>query len=148
MVVGAKQTSSATIFVRLTGSPCPARSTENFEKGKRQALTTKKIMVKVMSSICSAISLGVFLRLAPSTMAIILSKKLLPASAVTRMMSQSLVIVVPPVTALLSPPDSRMTGADSPVMALSSTLATPTITSPSMGICSPALTSTISPARS
>ena len=53
--------------------------------------------------------------------------------------------VVPPVTALLSPPLSRMTGADSPVMALSSTDAAPSITSPSAGICSPALTITKSP---
>ena len=34
---------------------------------------------------------------------------------------------VPPVTALRSPPLSRMTGADSPVMAASSTLAMPSI---------------------
>jgi hypothetical protein len=38
---------------------------------------------------------------------------------------------VPPVTAEKSPPDSRITGADSPVMALSSTEATPSMTSPS-----------------
>ena len=41
---------------------------------------------------------------------------------------------VPPVTALRSPPDSRMTGADSPVIADSSTEATPSTTSPSPGI--------------
>jgi hypothetical protein len=34
-----------------------------------------------------------------------------------------------------SPPDSRITGADSPVMALSSTEATPSMTSPSAGSC-------------
>ncbi len=45
---------------------------------------------------------------------------------------------VPPVTAERSPPASRMTGADSPVMADSSTLAMPSITSPSLGIRSPA----------
>ena len=38
-----------------------------------------------------------------------------------------------------------MTGADSPVIADSSTLAIPSIISPSLGINSPALTSTISP---
>ncbi len=38
-----------------------------------------------------------------------------------------------------------MTGADSPVMALSSTEAAPSMTSPSAGICSPAWTMTISP---
>ncbi len=35
-----------------------------------------------------------------------------------------------------SPPDSRMTGADSPVMALSSTEAAPSMTSPSAGMVS------------
>ena len=55
--------------------------------------------------------------------------------------------LVPPVTAERSPPLSRMTGADSPVMADSSTEATPSITSPSPGISSPASTTTRSPAR-
>ena len=41
---------------------------------------------------------------------------------------------VPPVTAERSPPDSRITGADSPVMADSSTVAMPSTTSPSAGI--------------
>ena len=41
---------------------------------------------------------------------------------------------MPPVTAERSPPLSRMTGADSPVMAASLTEATPSITSPSAGI--------------
>ncbi|SQC88681.1 Uncharacterised protein [Klebsiella pneumoniae] len=45
------------------------------------------------------------------------------------------------------PPDSRITGADSPVMALSSTEAPPSMTSPSQGIISPASTSTTSPLR-
>ena len=52
---------------------------------------------------------------------------------------------VPPVTAVRSPPDSRMTGADSPVMADSSTEATPSTTSPSPGMTSPASTTTKSP---
>ena len=55
---------------------------------------------------------------------------------------------MPPVTAEKSPPDSRTTGADSPVMALSSTEATPSITSPSSGTKSPASTSTTSSLRS
>ncbi len=54
---------------------------------------------------------------------------------------------VPPVTEEKSPPDSRITGADSPVMALSSTEATPPITSPSAGMTSWASTSTTSPLR-
>ena len=52
---------------------------------------------------------------------------------------------VPPVTALRSPPDSRMTGADSPVIADSSTDAIPSMTVPSPGIVSPAMTTTTSP---
>ncbi len=54
---------------------------------------------------------------------------------------------VPPVTALRSPPDSRMTGADSPVIADSSTEATPSTTSPSPGMTCPASTTTWSPSR-
>jgi len=95
--------------------------------------------------ICNAISFGVFLRFAPSTMAIILSIKVSPASLVILTTIQSDSTVVPPVTALLSPPLSRITGADSPVIALSSTDAAPSTTSPSPGICSPAFTRTKSP---
>ena len=97
-------------------------------------------MVSAMSRISSAISFGVFLRAADSTMAIIWSRKLWPASAVTRTTIQSDSTVVPPVTAERSPPASRMTGADSPVMALSSTEAAPMTISPSAGICSFAAT--------
>ena len=43
---------------------------------------------------------------------------------------------MPPVTALRSPPDSRITGALSPVITDSSTLAIPSMTSPSPGITS------------
>ena len=81
----------------------------------------------------SAISLGVFCRDAPSTRAIMRSRKLSPGSCVTRTTIRSERTRVPPVTALRSPPDSRITGADSPVMADSSTLAMPSITSPSAG---------------
>jgi len=52
------------------------------------------------------------------------------------------------VTELKSPPDSRITGADSPVIADSSTEATPSITSPSAGMKSPASTRNASPLRS
>ena len=52
---------------------------------------------------------------------------------------------VPPVTALRSPPLSLITGADSPVIADSSTLATPSTTSPSQGMMSPASQTTRSP---
>ena len=81
-----------------------------------------------------AISFGVFCRLAPSTMAIMRSIKVSPGLAVMRTMIQSDSTRVPPVTEEKSPPDSRMTGADSPVMALSSTEAAPSITSPSAGM--------------
>ena len=58
----------------------------------------------------------------------------------TRTISQSESRRVPPVTALRSPPDSRMTGALSPVTALSSTEAMPSMISPSTGRISPAST--------
>jgi hypothetical protein len=56
--------------------------------------------------------------------------------------------LVPPVTADRSPPDSRITGADSPVIADSSTDATPSTTSPSPGMTCPASTTTWSPTLS
>src|SRR6516162_4854183 len=94
------------------------------------------------SRMLSAISLGVFCRTAPSTSAIMRSRKVEPCAAVIRTRSQSDVTRVPPVTAERSPPLSRITGADSPVIADSSTDATPSMTSPSLGIRSPASTST------
>ena len=96
----------------------------------------------------SAISFGVFCRSAPSTSAIIRSRNVSPGFAVTRTRIQSDNTFVPPVTAERSPPDSRITGADSPVIALSSTDATPSMISPSAGITSPASTLTMSPLRS
>ena len=65
-----------------------------------------------------------------------------------RMTMRSEITRVPPVTPERSPPASRMTGADSPVMADSSTLATPSTTSPSPGMRSPASQTTRSPERS
>ena len=96
----------------------------------------------------SAISFGVFCRSAPSTSAIMRSRKLSPGCAVTLTTIWSERTRVPPVTAERSPPDSRITGADSPVIADSSTLAMPSITVPSAGITSPAETTTSSPRRS
>ena len=89
--------------------------------------------------------LGVFCRFAPSTKAIIRSIKVNPGSEVILIVILSLITFVPPVTAERSPPLSRITGADSPVMADSSTLAIPSITSPSEGMISPASQMTISP---
>ncbi len=73
------------------------------------------------------------------------SRKVEPAAAVTRTLIPSDSTIVPPVTAERSPPDSRITGADSPVMADSLTEAMPSITSPSDGMRSPGSTSTTSP---
>ncbi len=64
-----------------------------------------------------------------------------------RILIQSEITFVPPVTAVRSPPDSRMTGADSPVIADSSTEATPSMISPSDGMNSPAFTITMSSFR-
>ena len=103
------------------------------------------MIVNETNRVLSAISFGVFLREAPSTSAIIRSRKLFPGSEVIFIFSQSDTTVVPPVTEQKSPPDSRTTGADSPVIADSSTEAIPSMTSPSPGIISPAETMTISP---
>ncbi len=89
--------------------------------------------------------MGVFCLDAPSTKAIILSRKLSPGCVVTFTTILSDKTFVPPVTELLSPPDSRMTGADSPVMALSSIVAKPSIISPSEAIISPASQTKMSP---
>ena len=105
------------------------------------------MIVNPTSRMSSAISLGVFCREAPSTSAIMRSRKVLPGSEVISTWMQSDSTFVPPVTALRSPPLSRMTGADSPVMADSSTEAMPSITSPSPGMISPAETRTTSPLR-
>ena len=73
------------------------------------------------------------------------SRNDLPAPAVMRTTMKSDRTRVPPVTPERSPPASRTTGADSPVMADSSTEATPSIISPSPGMISPASTKTLSP---
>ncbi len=95
--------------------------------------------VSAASRMFSAISFGVFCRLAPSTRAIIRSMKVSPGLEVICTTIRSDSTLVPPVTAERSPPDSRITGADSPVIADSSTEATPSTTSPSPGMISPGL---------
>ncbi|MPM92484.1 hypothetical protein SDC9_139619 [bioreactor metagenome] len=104
-------------------------------------------MVKETNRMLKATSLGVFWRLAPSTRLIMRSKKPSPGLAETFTTSQSERMRVPPVTALRSPPDSRITGADSPVTADSSTEAMPSTISPSAGKMSPASTRNRSPWR-
>ena len=108
----------------------------------------RKTSVNAASTIASASSFGVRCRFAPSTSAIILSRNDSPGAAVTRTRMASDSTRVPPVTPLRSPPPSRTTGALSPVMADSSTAATPSTTSPSAGITCPASTTTSSPAFS
>src|ERR1700691_437125 len=108
---------------------------------------SRKMMVRPASRMLSAISFGVFCRSAPSTKAIILSRKVSPGFEVIRTLITSESTRVPPVTADRSPPASRITGADSPVIADSSTEATPSMISPSPGTNSFAATTTTSPER-
>src|ERR1700690_454843 len=109
-------------------------------KGCSVITARRKMMVRPANRMLSAISFGVFCRSAPSTRAIMRSRKVSPGLAVTRILIASESTRVPPVTADRSPPASRITGADSPVMADSSTEATPSMTSPSPGINSEATT--------
>src|SRR6202163_3811680 len=109
------------------------------------AVANTKMMVRPTSRMLRAISFGVFWRSAPSTRAIMRSRKVSPGFEVILTLIQSEITLVPPVTAERSPPDSRITGALSPVMAASSTEATPSTTSPSPGIMSPATISPTSP---
>ena len=112
------------------------------------ATTIKKVSVIAASSIVNAISFGVFWRLAPSTSAIMRSRKLPPGSALISITISSDSTLVPPITLLRSVPASRSTGADSPVTAASLTVANPLMISPSAGTSSPAETITRSPLRS
>ena len=139
IVVGMRQTRSATSTGMLTGAAAYDAT------GFRMRATTTKMIDRLASRMFRAISFGVFCRAAPSTSAIIRSTKVSPGFDVMRTTMRSDSTRVPPVTALRSPPDSRMTGADSPVMADSSTEAMPCTTSPSPGIRSPAATTTTSP---
>ena len=103
-------------------------------KGRSVTVAIRKTIVRPASRIESAISLGVFWREAPSTSAIIRSRNVSPGFDVISTTIRSERTRVPPVTADRSPPDSRMTGADSPVIADSSTEAMPSTTVPSPGI--------------
>ncbi len=139
IVVGISATNSAIRVVSEIAVPA------NNPNGRSVATTTTKISVSAASRMFSAISFGVLRREAPSTSAIMRSRNDCPGSWVISTSIRSDVTRVPPVTALRSPPDSRITGADSPVMADSSTVAIPSITVPSPGISSPAGTTTMSP---
>src|ERR1035437_7082254 len=136
IVVGMRQTRSAMWTVTETVPP------EKTANGRSVTVAKRKTMVRPARRMSSAISFGVFWRSAPSTRRIIRSRKVCPCSDViwTTMRSES--TVVPPVTAERSPPASRMTGADSPVIADSFTDAIPSTTVPSPGIISFAATTT------
>ena len=131
--------------VSVTTEPCPAALTANCENGASVAVASRNTSVIIASRIDSAISFGVRPRLAPSTIAIMRSRKPSPSRLVTRTTIQSDSTRVPPVTEEKSPPASRSTGADSPVTALSFTEATPSMISPSAGMMSLVSTSTRSP---
>ena len=76
------------------------------------------------------------------------SRKLSPGLAVLRTRRKSEISDVPAVTEEnMSVPGSFLTGADSPVIADSSTKATPSMTSPSVGMSSPLSTRTTSSFR-
>ena len=141
IVVGMRQTSRATSTGMLAGAAAYDAI------GFSVSTTTTKMIERLASRMFSAISFGVFWREAPSTSAIMRSTKVSPGFDVMRTTMRSESTRVPPVTAERSPPDSRTTGADSPVIADSSTEAMPWMMSPSPGIDSPADTTTMSPSR-
>ena len=142
IVVGMSATSSATSVV--TDTVVSAKSAN----GRSVTTTARKITVRPTSRMPRAISFGVLRRSAPSTRPIMRSRNDCPGSCVISTTIRSDRTRVPPVTAERSPPASRMTGADSPVMADSSTDAMPSTTVPSPGMTSPASTTTTSPRRS
>src|SRR3954470_23543472 len=139
MVVGMRQTRSATV------ATAPRWMPEETPIGTSVAQAKRKTMVRPTRRMWSAISFGVFCLAAPSTSAIIRSRNDSPGLAVMRTTIRSESTFVPPVTAERSPPLSRMTGADSPVIADSSTEAMPSMTSPSPGMSPFASTTTRSP---
>ena len=143
MVVGMRQTSRATRATVSTVVPAYAPN------GRRVTVAIRNTIVRPASRMASAISFGVRCRFAPSTSAIIRSRKVSPGSVVTSTTIRSLTSVVPPVTELrMSVPGSFRTGADSPVIAASLTNPMPSMTSPSPAIVSPSSTTMTSPLRS
>ena len=71
MVVGARHTNSATSEVIVVGFAISAWVAEKPLNVNRDAATSRKMIVSATSRISSAISLGVFLREADSTIEII-----------------------------------------------------------------------------
>lgn len=60
IVVGIRQTSSATDTVTVTGAPCPMARTLYKENGNSVAVVNKKVTVSAASRMVRAISFGVF----------------------------------------------------------------------------------------
>ena len=154
MVVGIRHTKSATrvgtsvpkLFSGSVMPRYPIMYCSAFQAmGHSGTTTIRKIRVNADSTSVSAISFGVRCRMAPSTSAIIRSRNESPLDAVMRTTMRSESTSVPPVTPERSPPASRMTGADSPVIDDSSTEAMPSIISPSPGMTCPVSTTTRSP---
>ena len=79
-----RHTRSATRTVIVIGDPLPAASTLKIENGRSVTVARRKMMVSAASKMSSAISLGVFWRLAPSTIAIMRSRNVSPGLAVMR----------------------------------------------------------------
>ena len=78
IVVGMRHTRSATSTVIVTGVPCPAAFTLKSENGSSVTVARRKMIVSAASRMSSAISFGVFCRLAPSTIAIMRSRNVSP----------------------------------------------------------------------
>ena len=76
--------------VTVTGVPCPADFTLKIENGRSVTVVIRKMIVNPASRMFSAISLGVFCRLAPSTIAIMRSRNVSPGLTLMRTTSQSL----------------------------------------------------------
>ena len=110
--------------------------------------TTRKMIVKPASRMLSAISLGVFCRLAPSTRLIMRSRK--PSPGLARDAHDQPVGEHARAAGDRAAVAARLRGSPgalSPVTALSSTEAMPSITSPSAGMMSPASTRNTSSLR-
>ena len=128
IVVGMRQTRSATSTVTVTGVPWPAAvdavDRVRQQRGGDQQEDDRERPPAGCSARSRSASSGAWRPRPWRSCGRGTSRR---GSRVMRTMSQSESTRVPPVTALRSPPLSRMTGALSPVIALSSTEATPSI---------------------
>ncbi len=107
MVVGARQTNSATRLVIVVGLSMSASVAPKSLNVNKDMVTSKNTMVSATRRSCRAISLGRAFARSGLDHRDHLVQKLLPRSCVTRITNQSERTVVPPVTLERSPPDSR-----------------------------------------